>query len=472
VYPEARKVLLTAYADTEAAITSINNIGLDYYLMKPWDPPEQRLYPVLDDLLREWNAIVTLPYEGIRVAGTLWSPDSHNVKDFLSRNRIPYQWLDIERYSQAREMVELVNKEQPGLPVVFFPDGSTLVSPDIRTLAEKVGLQTHATQPIYDLIVIGGGPAGLSTSVYGSSEGQRISLIEREATGGQAGMSSLIENYLGFPRGISGADLAERATAQARRFGTEILIGQEATKVRVDGPYRYVTLSDGTELGAYALLIATGIVISRLNAPGVEALSGAGVYYGAAVTEAPNYRGQDIVVVGGANSAGQGCMYLSKYARQVSLVVRRGWLNMSKYLRDQLAATENIRILFESEVTEAKGDRKLEAVTIKNNQSGETNTVPTAAMFVFIGGAPRTGFVADVVECNQEGYILTGEDLIRDGRRPKGWTLKRDPYFLETSVPGIFAAGDVRYGTENRIVSALAHGGMVVSFVEQYLKTV
>jgi thioredoxin reductase (NADPH) len=472
LYPDAKKVLLTAYADTEAAIASINGIGLDYYLMKPWDPPDQRLYPVLDDLLGEWASRAQMPYGAIRVAGTLWSPTSHGVKDFLSRNRIPYQWLDVERDLQARQMVESLGDAQIRLPVLFFPDGTTLVDPDISTLAEKVGLQTHATQPFYDLIIVGAGPAGLSTAVFGSSEGMRIAMVEKEAPGGQAGMSSLIENLLGFPRGVSGGELAERATIQARRFGTEILVGQEATGIRVEGPYRIVTLKDGTELIGHTVLIATGVAISTLKAPEIQRLTGAGVYYGAAATEAVNYRGQPVVVVGGANSAGQGAMYLSRFASKVSLVVRRGWLDMSKYLRDQIDATGNIRVLFHSEVVEARGGERLQTVTVKNNESGEAQTVPAAAMFIFIGGAPHTDWMAGVLECDEGGFILTGEDLVRDARRPATWKLKRDPYLLETNIPGVFAAGDVRHGSESRIAYALGQGGMVVSFVEEYLKTV
>lgn len=322
-YPDARKVLLTAYADTEAAIASINSIGLDYYLMKPWAPPEENLYPVLDDLLSDWVATVPVPYDGIRIAGTLWSSPSHDAKDFLARNQIPYQWLDIEKDEEARELTRAVIADDSSrLPVIFFPDGETLIHPDNRTLAAKIGLQTQAAQPFYDLIIIGAGPAGLSAAVYGASEGLNVIAIEREATGGQAGTSSRIENYLGFPNGLTGADLARRATAQAKRFGVEIISALEATKVRAEGPYRIVTLSDGSELSCHALLIATGVSVRRLDAPGIEKLTGAGVYYGASLTEAANYRDEPVFVIGGGNSAGQGAMLFSRYASEVTVIVR------------------------------------------------------------------------------------------------------------------------------------------------------
>jgi len=473
-YPEARKVLLTAYADTEAAITSINVIGLDHYLMKPWDPPDQHLYPILDELLSDWMATVPLPYEGIRVAGTLWSPHSHLVKDFLARNRIPYQWLDIEQDSVAKELVDSVLQGEHRLPVVFFPDGTTLVEPDFRTLAEKAGMQTQATQPFYDLVIIGAGPAGLGAAVYGASEGLRTALIEREATGGQAGTSSRIENYLGFPKGISGADLSRRATDQARRLGAEILTAQEVVKVRVDGPYRIVILDDGSELSARALLIATGVTVRQLDAPGIKDLTGAGVYYGAALTEAAYYTGQHVYVVGGANSAGQAAMFFSRYASQVSMLVRGSGLQatMSQYLIDQISATENIDIQVHTEVVEAFGKNKLEALTLKNNQTQETLRVETPALFLFIGAVPHTEMVNGVVATNRAGFVLTGPDLYQDGKRPKNWTLQRDPYLLETSVPGIFAAGDVRQGAVRRVASAVGEGAIAVSLIHQYLKTV
>jgi thioredoxin reductase (NADPH) len=474
LYPDARKVLLTAYADTEAAIESINTLGLDYYLMKPWDPPEQTLYPVLDDLLSDWLAMVPLPYDGIRVAGTLWSPSSHNVKDFLARNRIPYQWLDIETDPESEELVKAVTNGQMQLPAVFFPDGDVLIKPDNRSLAEKCGLQTQATQPFYDVIIIGGGPAGLGAAVYGASEGLRTLMIEREATGGQAGTSSRIENYLGFPKGLSGADLARRATAQATRLGAEILTAVEAIKVRVDDPYRYVELSDGTELACRALIVATGVNVRRLAAPRVEELAGAGVYYGAALTEAAFYREQPVFVAGGANSAGQAAMFFSRYASKVTMLVRASALEkgMSQYLVDQIYGTENIEVLLRTEVVEAHGDDRLEALTIINNDTGEQEKVPAAALFIFVGAVAHTDLLDGVVERNSAGFIITGRDLLRGGRRPKTWRLKRDPYLLETSVPGIFAAGDVRQGAVRRVATAVGEGAQAISFVHQHLKTV
>ena len=473
-YPESRKVLLTAYADTRAAIESINTIGLDYYLMKPWDPPEQHLYPVLDDLLGEWLATASLPYEGIRVAGTLWSATSHNSKDFLARNRIPYQWLNIEKDSEAKEMVDSVSDVQHRLPVVFFPDGSYLVQPDNRELAEKVGLQIQPTQPYYDLIIIGAGPSGLGAAVYGASEGLKTALIEREATGGQAGTSSRIENYLGFPKGLSGSELAQRATLQATRLGAEILTTQEVVGVRVEDPYRYIILNGGAEISCRALVIATGVSVRKLGVPGTEPITGAGVYYGAAMTEAAHYKGEHVFVVGGANSAGQGAMFFSRYASKVTMLVRSSSLEMgmSQYLVDQIHSTPNIEVLLEVEVIEVHGQNHLEAITIVNRVTEETQTVPAAALFVFIGAVARTDYLAGVIERNRAGFIITGPDLMQDGRRPKNWTLKRDPFLLETSVPGIFAVGDVRQGAVRRVASAVGEGAIVVSQVHQYLKTV
>ncbi len=475
LYPDARKVLLTAYADTEAAIASINKVGLDYYLMKPWDPPEQNLYPVLDDLLGDWWATTPLPFEGIRVAGTLWSPTSHMAKDFLARNRIPYQWLDIDKDAEARTQVEsLFPNASIQLPVLYFPDGSTLVQPSMIELADKAGLQTQALAPFYDLIIIGGGPAGLGAAVYGASEGLKTVMIEREATGGQAGTSSRIENYLGFPKGLSGTELATRAVAQARRLGAEILTAREVTGVRVEDPYRYVTLNDGTELGCRALVVASGVTTQKLNVPGAEELTGAGIYYGAALTEAAFYRGEHLCVVGGANSAGQGTMFFSRYARQVSMIVRATSLSksMSQYLIDQIAATENIEVLTRHTVEAVHGTDRLEGITVLNHDTNESNRIDTPALFLFIGAVPHSDCVAGVVERNSAGFILTGPDLMVNGQRPKGWKLQRDPFLLETSVPGIFAAGDVRQGATRRVAAAVGEGANVVSQVHQYLRTV
>jgi thioredoxin reductase (NADPH) len=415
-----------------------------------------------------------MPYEGIRVAGTLWSSSSHAVKDFLSRNRIPYLWQDIEHNAEARELVEAIPPEKRRLPVVFFPNGDMLIQPDNRLLAEKIGMQTQATQPYFDLIIVGAGPAGLGAAVYGGSEGLRTALIEREATGGQAGTSSRIENYLGFPRGLSGADLARRATAQASRFGVEILTTQEVTKVRVDELYRIAVLEDGSELSCKAMVIASGVTTRTLDAPGVEKLTGAGIYYGAALTEAAHYRGRHIFVVGGANSAGQGAVFFSRYAKQVTMLGRGSALSrsMSHYLINQIAETPNIEVCVETEVVEAHGDNRLEAITTIDRKSGETQKRPADALFAFVGAAAHTDMVAGVVERNSAGFILTGPDLIREGKKPAGWVLKRDPYLLETSVPGIFAAGDVRQGAIRRVASAVGEGAVAVSFVHQYLNTV
>ena len=474
IYPDARKVLLTAYADTQAAITSINTIGLDYYLMKPWDPPEEKLYPVLDDLLDDWKASVRLPYEGIRVAGTLWSAASHTVKDFLARNQIPYQWLDIEQDTQARAMVEEAAGADAHLPVVFFPDGSTLVAPDLHALAEKAGLHTTAAQPFYDLVIIGGGPAGLAAAVYGASEGLHTVMIEKDATGGQAGTSSRIENYLGFPNGLSGADLARRATTQALRFGAEILNTEEVAGLRAEENLRSVRLASGAEINGHALLMATGVSVRRLEAPGVEALTGAGIYYGAALTEAAFYRGKAVVVVGGANSAGQAAVYFARFASQVNVLVRDVAIEngMSRYLVDQIKATANIRVVTGAEVQEARGSERLEEVAVVDRATKQVQSLPASAMFVFIGSVPRTDMVDGLLARDPAGYIYTGPDLPRAGDRPRGWTLERDPFLLETSLPGIFAAGDVRHGSVKRVATAVGEGAMSVALVHQYLKTV
>ena len=474
LYPETKRVLLTAYADTDAAIASINAIGLDYYLMKPWDPPEERLYPVLDDLLSDWAANVPVPYDGIRVAGTLWSASSHNVKEFLARSQIPYQWLDIERDSEARELVESSSDGRPRLPTVFFPDGSTLVDPDLRTLADKVGMTTRAELPFYDLIIIGAGPAGLAAAVYGASEGLRTVVIEKEAAGGQAGTSARIENYLGFPQGVSGADLTRRATTQAKRLGAEILTAQEVTGLRVEDPYRIVTLGDGSELSCHTLLISTGVKVRELDVPGAEPFIGGSVYYGAATSEVVHYKGKKVFVIGGANSAGQGAIFLSRFASEVSVLIRGDSLkkSMSQYLIDQIDGTANISLMVNTEVAAMEGKEHLETVTIRNNKSGESETVPADAMFIFIGAVPHTDIVNGIVELDKAGFILTGQDLIRDGRKPMNWALPRDPFLLETSVPGIFAAGDVRHGVVRRVASAVGQGSVSVNFVHKYLETV
>jgi len=474
LYPQAKKVLLTAYADTDAAISSINAVGLDYYLMKPWDPPEERLYPVLDDLLSDWLASVPVPYDGIRVAGTLWSAHSHYIKEFLARCQIPYQWLDIEKDREARELVEATAGGRAQLPMLFFPDGSTLVDPDLGSLADKVGMTTRARQPFYDLIIIGAGPAGLAGAVYGASEGLRTVVIEKEAAGGQAGTSARIENYLGFPQGISGADLTRRATTQAQRLGAELLTAQEVTRVRVEDTYRIVTLNDGSELSCKALIIATGVKVRELEVPGIEPLIGASVYYGAATSEAVHYQGKKVFVIGGANSAGQGAMFLSRFASEVFVLIRGDSLqkSMSQYLIDQIAQMGNIQVVVNSEVTSVEGSDHLAAITIRNNKTGKSETLPADAMFIFIGTVPSTEMVRDVVERDEAGFIYTGQDLITNGRRPKNWSLKRDPFLMETSVPGIFAAGDVRHGVIRRVASAVGQGSVAVSLVHKYLETV
>lgn len=471
LYPDARKVLLTAYADTDAAITAINEIGLDHYLMKPWDPPETRLYPVLDDLLGQWAASVRLPYEGVRVAGSRWSPQSFTTRDFLSRNQIPYQWIDIDTDAPTRELVQATTGDLSRLPVVLFPDGSHLVAPTTAELAQKVGFQTLAKLPFYDVVIAGGGPAGLAAAVYGASEGLKTLLVEQDAPGGQAGTSSLIENYLGFPSGVSGAELAQRASAQARRFGAELLVGHSVCGVRREDPYRILKLSNGTEVSCHALVIASGMRVRQLDVPGLEPLIGAGVYYGAAPTEAALARDQDVSVVGGANSAGQGALFLSRYARSVTMLIRAADLraSMSQYLIDRIAATANIRVLPRVELSAVRGDGHLEGVDVRHADTGVIDSFEAAALFIFIGVAPRTEAFAGFVQTDDKGFIITGPDLRQSG---SGWALDRDPLMFETSVPGVFAAGDVRAGANRRIAAAVGEGSAAIFSVHQYLKTV
>ncbi len=473
LFPEAKKVLLTAYADTEAAIRSINRINLDYYLMKPWDPPRENLYPVLDDLLADWKVSASPSYDGIRVAGALWSPQSHAVKDFLARHQIAYQWLDVDSNPDGRALADSYSDGAAKLPVVSFPDGSVFIEPSLQDMANKVGMQTRAEARHYEIIIIGAGPAGLSAAVYGASEGHNVLVIEKHAPGGQAGNSPKIENYLGFPAGLSGMDLARRAITQAKRFGAEILSATEVVNVRIQDQYRIVTLADGTELSCKALLLASGATFRRLDVPGVEKLTGSGVYYGAAYTEARYYQDQHVFVIGGANSAGQGAMFLSKFASKVTMLIRRDTQWSSKYLVDAEAANPKIERLFNTEVTEVVGEPgHVSHIVTLNNITNEVRNLEGAAVFIFIGAMPNSGIVRDLVSVNDKGFIITGPDLIRNGKRPKGWTLKRDPLMLETSVPGIFAAGDVRLGTNQRVASATGEGGVAIAAIQQYLSTI
>jgi thioredoxin reductase (NADPH) len=477
IYPDARRVLLTAYADTDAAIQAINEAKIHHYLLKPWDPPEQQLYPVLDDLLEDWQASYRPAFSGVRVLGHRWSPRSYTVRDFLARNQVPYHWLDAENAensSETREALATAGGDAGTLPVVLFSDGTFLPDPTTLEIAERLGLRTRADTSFYDLLIVGGGPAGLAAAVYGASEGLRTVMIERDAPGGQAGMSSRIENYLGFPSGLSGADLARRAVAQARRFGVEILSPQEVTGLRVEAGSKFVGLADGAEIGAKALIIATGVSYRRLEVPGMDRVRGAGVYYGAAMTEAVACRGEDVYIVGGANSAGQAAVFFSQYARRVILLVRGNSLqaSMSQYLINQIGQTENIDVELNSEVVEVFGQDRLEAISIRCSTTKDTQRVSANSLFIFIGAAPGTEWLAGVIERDEKGFLLSGPDLMRDGKPPKLWPLERDPWLLEASIPGIFVAGDVRYRSIKRVASGVGEGANAVQFVHQYLSTV
>jgi thioredoxin reductase (NADPH) len=473
-FPDAKRALLTAYSDTEAAIRAINEVGLDYYLQKPWDPPDQNLYPSLDELLADWRADYRPPFEGLRVVGDRWSPESHRTREFLARNRVPYKWMDIEGSEEAREVVASADHGAPKLPLVVYEDGTYDEAPGNLELADKIGLQTRAEQQFYDLLIVGGGPSGLAAAVYGASEGLSTVLVEREAPGGQAGTSSRIENYLGFPRGLSGKDLAQRAVDQARRFEVEILTPQEVSGFRAEDPYRIVTLSDGTEISCYALIVTTGVSYRKLDVPGADDLTGRGVYYGAAQTEAFSCRDEDVYIVGGANSAGQAAMFFSGQARKVSLLCRSDNLrkSMSEYLVKQIEDRENIEVLLNSSVSAVEGDGHLERISIANSDKGEVETVPANSLFIFIGAAPKTDWLDGLVARDERGFILSGPDMMRDGKRPKGWRPDRDPFLLETSVPGVFVAGDVRHGSIKRCASAVGEGSIAVQFVHQYLREV
>ena len=477
IFPEAKRALLTAYADTNAAISAINQANINYFFLKPWDPPAEHLYPQLDDLLDDWQASYRPAFEGIRVLGTRWSPRSYELRDFLARNHVPYQWIDVEVTAddpETKRLVEALGPEASQLPVVLFPDGTKLLESIPADVAQKVGLRTRAQTDFYDLAIVGGGPAGLAAAVYGASEGLHTVMIEREAPGGQAGMSSRIENYLGFPMGLSGGDLARRAVVQAQRFGVEILSPQEAVSARIEGPYRILKLADGSEISCHALMIASGVQWRKLEAPGIERLQGAGIYYGGGATEAMACKDETVYVVGGANSAGQAAMNFARYAKRVVLLVRGESLasTMSQYLIDQIKQTPNIDLWAHGVVAEAHGDTHLEEISVLCSDTNQLERVPATSMFIFIGAMPRTDWLAGMVERDDRGFILTGPDLLRDGQHPKGWTLERDPYLLETNVPGIFAVGDVRHGSVKRVASGVGEGSVAVQFIHQYLSKV
>jgi thioredoxin reductase (NADPH) len=466
IVPDAKRVLLTAYADTEAAIAAINEVSLDYYLMKPWDPPEEQFFPVLEDLLTTWESGAALEAGGVRVIGHRFSKESHDLRDFLARNRVPARWLDVERDSEARELLRLAAVPPDRLPVTLMEDGTVLERPSVLELAERLGVVGVPASDHYDLVIVGGGPAGLAAAVYGASEGLRTALVEREAPGGQAGQSSRIENYLGFPAGLSGSDLARRAADQARRLGAELLTMRDAARLRVEGSGRIVELTGGAELSANCVLIASGVSYNQLRAPGFAELTGAGIYYGAALTEARSCADQHVVIIGGANSAGQAAVYFASYAKQVTMLVRGATLetSMSHYLIEQLAALPNVDVRTGTQAIRAEGeDDHLARLTMRGPDGNET-TEQVDACFVFIGAAPRTDWLEGVVTRDERGFILAGPDV-----KGNGWPLARDPFLLETSVPGVFVAGDVRARSIKRVASAVGEGSMSVSLAHEYL---
>lgn len=473
-YPEAKRVLLTAYSDTDAAIKAINDVQLDYYFLKPWDPPQERLYPVLNDLLEEWQVGFKPKFRGIRVVGYNYSPKSHQVKDFLAGNLLPYQWLDIETSPEAKELLRLHDIPAKTLPAVFFEDGSAIADPTVQAIAAKIGLHPNAQSDLYDAVIVGAGPSGLAAAVYGGSEGLKTLLIERRAPGGQAGTSSRIENYLGFPKGLSGSELARRAITQATRFGVEFLSPQEVSSISTDGQYKIIHLADGSTINTRAVVITTGVDYRKLPAEGAADLTGAGIYYGAAMTEANACRDKEVYIVGGGNSAGQGAVYLSQFAKTVRILIRKPDLTatMSSYLIDQINAIPNIEVHGRRQVLQAKGNGHLEALLLENMEDQSAFEVPADALFIFIGARPYTDWLDGQIIRNQKGYLKTGNDLMADPAFAKIWKRDREPFLLETCVPGIFAAGDVRAGAMNRVASAVGEGAMAIKFVHEYLAEV
>ena len=472
IYPEAKLVLLTAYSDIEAAIKAINKIKLDYYLLKPWSPPEEKLFPVVNDLLDEWQSQYKPDHEGIRIIGFQWSPASHRLKEFLAGNLIPFMWMDIETNAEAGQYLLSAGITHSDLPLVVLKDGSFMSDPTLPELAKKIGLQHTATEKMYDVLIIGAGPAGLAASVYGSCEGLKTLLIERSNPGGQASSSSRIENYLGFPTGLSGAELTRRAMTQTLRFGTEILTPKEVKKINLQDGYKIIEMSDGSEVHSRTVVIATGVDYAKLDIPGLDKFTGAGVYYGSASVEAHACKDQIVYIVGGGNSACQAAMYLSKFAKEINMLIRRDGIKntAASYLADNISRTPNIKVLPHTEVIAASGGSVLENVTLKFSKTGEEQVVPCKALFIYIGAKPATGWLHDLVLKDDKGFIITGSELVKEKEYKSIWKLDRDPFIPETSVPGIFASGDVRYAAMSGISSAVGEGAMAIRFVRKYLQ--
>ena len=472
LFPDAKRALLTAYADTDAAISAINESKIHYYLLKPWDPPEEKLYPVLDDLLADWQAGYRPPFSGIKIVGDRWSPQGHALRDFLARSQVPYRWLDVERDAEAKRLLASAEFTPDDLPAVVFEDGSKLSKPSQGEVAQKAGLRTQAESDYYDLVIVGAGPAGLAAAVYGASEGLEVALLDRDAPGGQAGTSSRIENYLGFPVGLSGGDLARRAVTQARKFNAEIISPQGVQSIGLKDSYKLLTLDNGNCLSAHSVILALGVSYRKLDIPGLDDLTGRGVYYGSSISEAMACQDEEVYIVGAGNSAGQAAMYLSGFAEKVHLLVRGGDLEskMSQYLVDQIRAVENIEVGLNTEVVGVRGEGRLEGLTLQTGE--DTFEVETNALFIFIGASPATEWLGDIIMTDRRGFICTGPDTKQNGHWPKSWTLEREPLLLETSVPGIFAAGDVRSSSVKRVASAVGEGSIAVQFVHQYLADV